>query len=104
MKKDEQFTFFYVKGIVIQHGLGIDNTSKDISLERIVGEGHIIYAGRLLCKESREALKNRLKGTSVKVSKTREQGVPLCATCQHEYKKIFSSAWVTWVNGLPVNG
>lgn len=61
-------------------------------------EGHILYQGRLLCKQSMERLKGEAGAKQVKIVSVRAVNVPLCKKCQESYKNIPGMDWEKWVN------
>ncbi len=62
-------------------------------------EGHILYQGRLICKQSMERLKNECAAKKQKIATQRIPGVRICELCQQGYKEIKGTNWDNWVNG-----
>lgn len=97
---DEQFEFWYV--VIIENQPDFEG---HIHSKEVLKEGHITHGGRLLCGESREVLKNRVKkkyGAQTikdKTTKLRVECVRMCSECQEKYKKNGRSAYNAWVEG-----
>lgn len=74
--------------------------------KEVFATGHISYNGRLMCGESREVLKNRLKVAPIsivkdKTAKIRAERTKVCVACQKKYRENKQSAWSAWVEGKP---
>ena len=63
--------------------------------------GHILYQGRLMCGEAREAIKNRAKATKEKIVENRVERTKLCVECVRKYKLNGRSPYHAWVSGKP---
>lgn len=65
-------------------------------------QGHILYQGRLLCKQSMERLKGECKAKNQRTVSVRIPGVSLCPICQEGYKETKGLDWERWVNPPPL--
>ena len=63
-----------------------------------VGEGNIVYSEVLLCRQSRERLKNEAKAKKHKVVGTRLYGVKICEKCEKKFKEHPDLSWAQWAN------
>lgn len=61
-------------------------------------EGHILYMGRLMCKQSMERLKAECGAKTNKTVSARINGVKICQICQEKYKLNPDLEWVHWIN------
>lgn len=97
---DENFLFWHP--VIIEYQLDFEGKEHK---HEVLCEGHILYGGRLLCKESMEVLKNHCKNTPKAIVKDKtmkvRSKVKICPTCQDLYKKNLYSAWNAWVEGKP---
>jgi hypothetical protein len=99
---DSDFQFWYP--VIVEKQPDFEG---HIHEKEILKEGHINYGGRLLCGESREVLKNRVKKeyekqeVREKASKTRVDRTKICPACTAKYMKNGRSAYCAWVEGKP---
>lgn len=96
---DEKYQFWYPVITEVQPSL-LDPT---IEIQKeVLCKGHIIYGGRLLCREAKEATKNRYKAKKEKIVALRVPKVRLCEDCQRIYRTKEDSAYSAWVTGKPI--
>ena len=98
---DEQFEFWNLIITEVQIGLDGKEYPKDV-----IYEYHILHSGRLMCKESMEVLKNRVKtkceAETVKDKIVKKRvGKNACPLCQEKYRESVNSAYRRWVEGSP---
>lgn len=62
-------------------------------------EGHIVYQGRLICRQGMERIKAECGAKKQKTVSTRIQSIGICKKCQEGYKKNQDLDWVHWVRG-----
>jgi hypothetical protein len=93
---DTKFSYFYPVKVEQQLDFEGKVHNKDVFLT-----GHIVYNGRLMCKESREVIVNRTKADKEKNSPTRLPRVSICPACQQEYKDCPDSQYYQWTHALP---
>jgi len=93
---DTKFSYFYPVKVEQQLDFEGKVHSKNVYLT-----GHIVYNGRLMCKESREVVVNRAKADKEKNSPTRLPRVSLCPVCQEAYKECPESDWYRFTHALP---
>jgi hypothetical protein len=93
---DELFTFWYP--VIIDQQTDFEG---HIHSKEILGVGHIVHSGRLLCRESKERLKNQIKAKKEKVLSKRVEKKPVCPVCLDKYKKNGDSALIAWTEGKP---
>lgn len=96
-KVDKPFRYFYCTKQETQPSLFVGG--KSTIAEVSVGDVHIVFRGRLMCGESREVLKNRLKATDVREADTLPKNVPMCPLCSENFKKEPTSPWYKFVGG-----
>jgi hypothetical protein len=91
---NSQVKFWYVLGTEEQ----LTFEGKTVVKEVPIGVGHIVYSEVLMCKQSRERLKNEAKAKKHKVVGVRLHGVKMCEKCEEKYKSHPDLAWMKWVN------
>lgn len=94
-KVEKPFRYFFCTKKQTQPSLLAD--SPDITIEVSVGYVHIIFKGRLMCKDSKEAIKNKLKADAVKEADAPPKNVPFCELCKEEFKNEPTSPWYKFV-------
>ena len=62
-----------------------------------VGEVHIVYSEVLMCRQSRERLKNDFKAKKHKVLSVRPKG-RLCEKCEKKFREHPDLAFAKWIN------
>lgn len=98
---DEQFSIWYP--VIIENQLDFEG---HVHSKEVLSLGHILHNGRLLCKGSMEAIKNKLKVAPItvvkdKTVKGRVEKTRLCRECLKQYRANPSSAYAAWVEGKP---
>jgi hypothetical protein len=92
---DKVFTWFYPVKVEYQ----LDFEGKPHPKE-IIQTGHIVYGEVLLCKGSREALKNRVGAVKEKKVAHRIDKAGVCKECMEAYKRHPMSVYNLWVRSL----
>lgn len=90
--------FWCAVGTVKQLMFNDNGTTKEIEVERVVGEQHIVYQEVLMCRQSRETLKNTLGAKKQKTVAQRIEGVKVCQRCQDKFKQNQDLGWFHWIN------
>lgn len=70
--------------------------------KEIPQEGHILYQGRLICKQSMERIKAECGAKKQKTVSVRIQSVGICEKCKEGYRKNQDLGWVHWVSGREI--
>jgi hypothetical protein len=91
---NSQVKFWYAMGTEEQ----LTFEGKTVVIEVPIGEGHIVYSEILMCKQSRERLKNEAKAKKHKVVGVRLHGVKICDKCEEKYKNHPDLPWSHWIN------
>lgn len=100
---DSEFDFWYP--VIIENQPDFEG---HIHQKEVLKTGHISHGGRLLCGESREVLKNRVKkdyeaqSIKDKTVKLRVAHTKICPECLTKYMKNGHSAYHAWVEGKPL--
>lgn len=94
-KIEKLFKYFYCIKEETQPSL-LEGSPSTI-IKTSVGDVHVVHRGRLMCKESMEATKNRLKASGTVIAETLPKNVPMCETCKEEYKRHPDSPWYKWI-------
>lgn len=89
--------FWYPIGEVEQLVFG----EKGVKKELPVGDGHIVYSEVLMCKQSREKLKNEVKAKKERLLTTRLHNVSICEECQERYRNHPDSPYAHWIGSPP---
>lgn len=100
VKVEKPFRYFFCTKMETQPSLLAD--SPDVTVEVSAGYVHIVFKGRLMCKGSREAIKNNLKATGTKETDAPPKNVPFCEECKEEFKSEPSSPWYRFVGAKNV--
>lgn len=94
---DETFTFWYP----VRDEVQLDFEKRE-HVREVLCEGHIDYQGRLMCKESREVLKNKHGAKKEKVAKKREVAPKMCPVCLEAWRNHPESQYYKFTHGAPV--
>jgi hypothetical protein len=94
---DDKFTYWYP--VIEETQIDFEGTPHT---HDVLCEGHIIYSVRLMCGESREVLKNRVKAKKEKISKKREVTPKMCPVCLEAWKNHPDSQYYRFVHRTPV--
>lgn len=62
------------------------------------GEVHLVYSEVLMCRQSRERLKNEIKATGHSVVSILPKGIKLCEKCKKKYMEHPDLEWQKWLN------
>lgn len=93
---DEKFSFWYPV---------LEETQVDFEgrpyIKEVFCTGHILYNGRLMCGESREVLKNRVKAKKEKTFSARKPTPKMCPHCLNEWRNCPDSPYYKFVHGAP---
>lgn len=101
VKIEKPIKFWCAVGIVKQDAFHDDGSVYQLDVEHPVGEQHIVYQGVLMCRSSRETLKNKLKAKKHKEVTVRIEGVKMCPRCEKKYKENANLPWQKWVQATP---
>lgn len=93
-KIEKLFKYFYCVKEETQPSL-LENTPATI-VKVSVGDVHVVFRGRLICKGSMEAIKNGLKADGGVIVETLPKNVSMCADCKEGYKQNPESPWYKW--------
>lgn len=86
----------------VSHISQLDFEGHEHFIDKVVGEGHIVYMDMLLCRQSRERLKAEAKAKKQKTVPNRIEGIKLCEKCQQKYKENENLDWQHWINSPPL--